>query len=209
MIFGLNSILWASKTVQHSSWYYIRKSSFYKDRPSFNKMCSEWSRPDQTRQQRKQRQWLEQRQQRQPQQRQQQQMKEQQQNWQYNEDNYNFNLTDLQSRIALLLKRWLRQLCQQCWAWRGIFPLLIQVSLMDEQREESPPGSAQPSGIEGCLTPQTSVSTGSVTSNPPVKKSWTNILLMLTQLTPHSHSRVNVNVNVKTTCGYEIAVVTS
>ena len=47
----------------------------------------------------------------------------------------------------------------------------LQVSLMDEQREESPPGSAQPSGIEGCLTPQTSVSTGSVSSNPPVKVS--------------------------------------
>ena len=38
----------------------------------------------------------------------------------------------------------------------------------------------------GGLIPQTSVSTGSVSSNPPVKVSWTNILLMLTQLTPTS-----------------------
>ena len=33
------------------------------------------------------------------------------------------------------------------------------------------------------VIPQTSVSTGSVSSNPPVKVSWTNTLLMLTQLT--------------------------
>ena len=43
----------------------------------------------------------------------------------------------------------------------------LQVSLMDEQREEPPQSQPQP----GCLTLQTSVSTGSGTLHPPVKVS--------------------------------------
>ena len=45
---------------------------------------------------------------------------------------------------------------------------------------------AQAHTREGWLILQTSVSTGSVSLNPPVKLSWTNILLMLTQSIPTS-----------------------